>query len=152
LGALGWNEGVNLHIDWRWYGASATLAAREAANLAALKPDVFLTGGNTALENVRRQTNTIPIVFALVSDPVGMGYVDGLARPGGNITGFTSYDPPIYTKQLQMLTEITPRAETVAFLYSPETAPYAGRMLRAVEEAARSIGVTVRDAPCRDAN
>src|SRR5262245_35143306 len=118
LGALGWREAVNLHIDWRWYGVDATVAAREATELMALKPEVFLAGGNIALENIRRQTSMVPIVFALVSDPVGMGYVNGLARPGGNITGFSSYDPPIYTKQLQMFAEITPRADTVAFLYS----------------------------------
>jgi putative ABC transport system substrate-binding protein len=76
--------------------------------------------------------------------------VESLAHPGGNLTGFMSYDPPIYTKQLQMLTEISPPATIVAVLYNPETAPYASRMLRAIDDAARSIGVTVRDAPCHD--
>ena len=97
-----------------------------------------------------QQTKTIPVVFALVSDPVGMGYVHSLALPGGNIIGFSSYDPPIYTKQLQMLTEITPPAATVAVLYNPESAPYAGRMVRAMEDAAKSLGVVLRDAPCHD--
>jgi hypothetical protein len=90
------------------------------------------------------------MVFTLVSDPVGMGYVESLAHPGGKITGFMTYDPPIYTKQLQMLTEITPPAKTVAVLYNPQTAPYAGRILRAMEGAARSLGVSLRDAPCHD--
>jgi putative ABC transport system substrate-binding protein len=150
LGALGWTERVNLHIDWRWYGADATLGERQAAELIALKPDVLLAGGNPAVEKVRQQTKTIPVVFALISDPVGMGYVDSLAHPGGNTTGFESYDPPIYTKELQMLTEITPPASTVAILYNPETAPYASRMVRVMEDAAKSIGVAVRDAPCHD--
>jgi putative ABC transport system substrate-binding protein len=79
-----------------------------------------------------------------------MGYVESLAHPGGNITGFMSYDPPIYTKQLQMLTEINPPAATVAVLNNPATAPYASRMLRGMEDGAKSIGVTVRDAPCHD--
>jgi putative tryptophan/tyrosine transport system substrate-binding protein len=150
LGALGWKEGANLQIDWRWYGADSALAQRQAAELIALKPDVVLAGGNPAVEKVQQQTKVIPIVFALVSDPVGMGYVDSLAHPGGNITGFMSYDPPIYTKQIQMLTEITPPATTVAVLYNPATAPYGSRMVRTMEDSAKSIGVVVRDAPCRD--
>jgi putative tryptophan/tyrosine transport system substrate-binding protein len=150
LGALGWREGVNLQIDWRWYSADAALAERQAAELVALKPDVLLAGGNPAVEKLRKQTVAIPVVFALVSDPVGMGYVESLAHPGGNMTGFMSYDPLLYTKQLQMLTEITPPAKIVAVLYNPQTAPYASRMLRAMEGAAKSMGVTLRDAPCYD--
>ena len=150
LDALGWKEGVNLHIDWRWGSADAPLMAHQAAELVALAPDVLLAGGNSAVEQLRQQTSTIPVVFALVSDPVGMGYVQSLAHPGGNITGFSSYDPPIYTKQVQMLTEITPPAATVAVLYNPETAPYAGRMVRAMDDVAKSLGVVLRDAPCHD--
>src|ERR1700685_6761 len=108
LAALGWKEGVNVQIDWRWYGADAASAERQAAELIALAPDVILAGGNPAVEKLRRQTKTIPIVFALISDPVGLGYVDSLSHPGGNFTGFESYTPPVYTKELQMLTEIAP--------------------------------------------
>jgi putative ABC transport system substrate-binding protein len=150
LNALGWKEGANLHIDWRWGGVDAPLMAHHAAELVALAPDVLLAGGNSAVEPLREQTRTIPVVFALVSDPVGMGYVQSLAHPGGNITGFSSYDPPIYTKQVQMLTEITPPAATVAVLYNPESAPYAGRMVRAMDDAAKALGVVLRDAPCHD--
>jgi putative ABC transport system substrate-binding protein len=150
LGALGWKEGVNLNIDWRWYGADAALAERQAAEIIATNPDVILAGGNPAVEKVRQQTKAIPVVFALVSDPVGMGYVESLAHPGDNITGFMSYDPPLYTKQLQMLTEITPPVRSVAILYNPRTAPYASRMLQAMEAASQAIGVTLRDAPCHD--
>jgi putative tryptophan/tyrosine transport system substrate-binding protein len=152
LAALGWKEGSNVQIDWRWHGADAALAESQAEELIALKPDVLFAVGNPVVEKIKQQTQTrtIPVVFALVSDPVGMGYVDSLAHPRGNITGFMTYDPPIYTKQLQMLAELTPPARTVAVIYNPETAPYAGHMVRAVEEAAKSIGVTVRNAPCRD--
>jgi len=150
LEAFGWKEGVTLKIDWRWLGDDAALAERQAAELVALRPDVLFAGGNSALDKLAQQTKTIPLVFALVSDPVGMGYVKSLSHPGGNATGFTSYDPPNYTRQLQMFTEIAPQAKTIAILYNPDTAPYAGRMLRAMEEAATSIGVTVRDAPCHD--
>src|SRR5262249_59495983 len=91
LSALGWKEGANLQIDWRWHGADAALAERQAAELIALKPDVLLAGGNPAVEKIRQQTKAIPIVFSLISDPVGLGYVDSLAHPGGNFTGFESY-------------------------------------------------------------
>jgi putative tryptophan/tyrosine transport system substrate-binding protein len=150
LAALGWKEGFNLLIDWRWHAADATAAERQAVELVTLKPDVLFAVGNPAVEKIRQQTKTIPVVFALVSDPVGMGYVDNLAHPGGNITGFMTYDPPIYTKQLQMLTELSPPATTVGVIYNPETAPYANHMVQAMEEAAKSIGVAVRNAPCRD--
>lgn len=149
LHALGWDEDVNLHIDWRWYGADAALAERQAAELVALKPDVLLAGGNPAVEKVRQHTKTIPVVFALVSDPVGMGYVESLAHPGGNVTGFMSYDPSIYTKQLQFFIQIKPPATTVAAIYNPQTAPYASHMVQAMKDAAGSIGVTLRDAPCQ---
>jgi putative ABC transport system substrate-binding protein len=118
--------------------------------MIALKPDVVVAGGNPAVEAIRRQTKSIPVVFALVSDPVGMGYVDSLPRPGGNTTGFSSYDPPIYTKQLQLFTQISPAATTVAVLYNPETASYAGQMVRAMEDGGKSFGVSLRDAPCHD--
>jgi putative tryptophan/tyrosine transport system substrate-binding protein len=150
LVALGWKEGVNLWIDWRWYGTDAALAERQAAELVALKPDVILAGGNPAVVGVRQQTTTIPVVFALVSDPVGLGYVESLAHSGSNITGFMSYEPSNYTKQLQMLTEITPPAAIVAVLYNPATAPYGSRMVQAIEDGAKSIGVALRDAPCHD--
>jgi ABC transporter substrate binding protein len=87
-----WGGVRALNIDWRWHGADAVLAERQAAELIALKPDVLLAGGNPAIEKIRQQTKTIPVVFALVSDPVGMGYVESMARPGGNTTGFMSYD------------------------------------------------------------
>jgi putative tryptophan/tyrosine transport system substrate-binding protein len=150
LNSSGWKDGANLAINWRWYGSDAALAERQAAEIVAMKPDVIFAVGNPSVEKVRLQTKSIPVVFTLVSDPVGMGYVDSLARPGGNVTGFMTYDPPIYTKQLQMLTQITPPVRTVAILYNPQTAPYASQMLAAMEPAAQSMGVTLRPAPCHD--
>jgi putative ABC transport system substrate-binding protein len=150
LNSLGWKDGANLVTDWRWYGTDAALAERQAAEIVAIKPDVIFAAGNPSVEKVRLQTKSIPVVFTLVSDPVGMGYVDSLARPGGNVTGFMTYDPPIYAKQLQMLTQITPPVRTVAVLYNPQTAPYASHMLAAMEPAAQSMGVTLRPAPCHD--
>jgi putative ABC transport system substrate-binding protein len=150
LGALNWHEGGNLHIDWRWAGSDATLYVRHAAELVSLAPEVLVAANSPAVAALRRQTKSIPIVFVGVADPVGQGFVESLARPGGTITGFSFYDPPIAGKWLQMLTQITPRVARVAVLYNPATAPYAGLYLRAIEEAARSLAVAVRAAPYRD--
>ena len=88
LGALNWHEGRNLRIDWRWAGGDTTLYERYAAELVSLHPDVLLAQGSLPITLLRRHTNTIPIVFSIVADPLGQGFVESLARPGGNITGF----------------------------------------------------------------
>ncbi len=151
LGALNWKEGGNLRIDWRWAGGNPALFARYAAELVALGPDILLAGSSsTAVKALRRQTSTIPIVFVGVVDPVGQGFVESLARPGGTITGFSNYDPPMAGKWLGMLTQITPPVGRVAVLYNRANAPYSGLMLHAIEEAARSLAVAVRAAPVND--
>lgn len=150
LGALNWHEGGNLRIDWRWTGAGPALYGRYAAELVALRPEVILAMGSTAVETLRRQTSTIPIMFVNVNDPVGQGLVDSLTHPGANITGFSNYDPPMVGKWLGMLTQITPRVARLGVLFNPATAPYAGLMLRAIEDAAPSFAMAVRAAPCRD--
>jgi putative ABC transport system substrate-binding protein len=150
LHTLDWHEGRNLRIDWRWTGGAAALIDREAAELVALRPDVLLAQSSPSVVALKRQTNTIPIVFTMVSDPVGQGFVESLARPGGNVTGFSDFNPLIAGKWLQILTQMTPPVARVAVLYNPATAPYADVMMRAVEEAALSFAVAVRAAPCRD--
>jgi putative ABC transport system substrate-binding protein len=150
LGALNWKEGVNLRIDWRWAGGDPALFGRYAAELVALGPEVLWAASTPGVEALRRQTSTIPIVFAIVTDPVGQGFVASLAHPGRNITGFTDFDPPMASKWLGMLAQITPPVAQVAVLFNPATAPFAGLMLRAIEEAAPSFAVVVRATPCRD--
>jgi putative ABC transport system substrate-binding protein len=149
LAALGWREGSNLAIDWRWAGGERGLFRRYAADLVALRPEVILASGSAASVALQQQTKTIPIVFAHVVDPIGQRLVENLAQPGGNITGFSGFDPPMAGKWLGMLTEITPPVQHVAVLFDPATAPYAGLMLRAIEEAAPSRAVAVRAAPVR---
>ena len=100
LGALNWHEGGNLRIDWRWAGGDPALFERYAAELVALGPEVLVAHGSPSVAALRRQTSTIPIVFVNVTDPVGQGFVASLARPGGNITGFSNYDPPMAGKWL----------------------------------------------------
>jgi putative tryptophan/tyrosine transport system substrate-binding protein len=149
LAVLGWHDGGNLRIDWRVAGADAALFERYAAELVALSPDVLLAGSNPAVAALKRDTSTIPIVFVNADDPVGLGYVESLARPGGNVTGFSLYDPPMAGKWVEMLTQITPPVARVAVLYDPSTRT-ADPMLRSIEAAARSLAVAVQEAPVRD--
>ena len=148
--ALDWRESGNLRLDWRWAGGDPSLFERYTAELVALRPDVLVAQGSPAVEALRRQSRTTPIVFVMVVDPVGQGFVASLARPGGTITGFTNYEPPMAGKWLGMLTLISPPVTRAAVLYNPATAPFAGLMLRAVEEVAPSFALAVRAAPCRD--
>ncbi len=150
LGALGWKEGANLRIAWRWGGDDPALFERDAAELVALGPDVILVQSSLQLEALQRQTSTIPIVFTLVSEPVAQGFVASFAHPGGNITGFSTFEPPMAGKWLEMLTRISQPVARVAVLFNPATAPYAGLMLSAIEEAAATLKVAVRAAPCGD--
>lgn len=151
LAAHGWKQGGNLRIDWRDGSSDRAQIARFADELVALAPDVLLAVGTPCVEELRRRTSTIPIVFAVVTDPVGQGFVASLPHPGGNITGFTDYDEPMAGKWLEMLTQIAPRAAQVAVLYNPATAPFADLMLHAMQDAAGSLAVTVRTTPVSDA-
>jgi putative ABC transport system substrate-binding protein len=150
LAALNWHEGSNLRIDWRWAGGNTALYERYAAELVSLGPDVLLAQGSLPITLLRKHTSTIPIVFTIVADPLGQGFVASLARPGGNITGFSSFDPQMAGKWLEMLTQISPPVARAAVLFDPKTALYAGLMLREIEAAARSLAVAVRGAPCSD--
>jgi putative ABC transport system substrate-binding protein len=150
LAALDWKEGGNLRIDWRDGNSDRALIERSADELVASAPDVLLAIGTPCVEELRRRTSTIPIVFAVVTDPIDQGFVASLSHPGGNITGFTDYDLPMAGKWLEMLTQITPPAAHVAVLYNPSTAPFAEIMMRTLQEAAPSLAVTVRAVPLRD--
>jgi putative tryptophan/tyrosine transport system substrate-binding protein len=150
LDALNWHDGGNLRIDWRWVGGEPALYERYAAELIALDPEVLVAWGSPGVAALQRRSSTIPIVIVNVTDPVGQGFVESLARPGGNITGFTDYDPPMAGKWLGMLTQMIPPVAHVAVLFNPATAPFAGMMVRVIEESAPSLAVTVRTAPCRD--
>ena len=139
LEKLGWRDGHNLRLELRHAVGDAALA-RQAGELAALNPDVLLIQSNQALAIVREQGIAVPIVFVAVSDPVGSGFVASLARPGGNITGFTNFEPGTGGKWLQVLKEVAPRIESVALLLNPIIA--ANRELaRSVESAAASLAI-----------
>jgi len=148
LAALGWKD--NLQIEWRNGGGDRAVIARMAGELVALNPDILLAVGTPSVEELRQRTETIPIVFAVVTDPVGQGFAQTLARPGRNITGFTDYDGPMAGKWLEMLAQVKPAVRHVVVVYNPATAPFAPLMLRTIEEAGRALGVSIESAPVHD--
>ena len=125
LQKLGWTEGRNIRIDTRWATLDAESMQRFAKELVALQPDLILSQTTPTTAALLQQTRTIPIVFAIVADPVGSGFVASFPRPGGNVTGFTIIEPTMAGKWLELLKEIAPRVARVAFLFNPATAPYA---------------------------
>ena len=149
LAALGWTEGRNLKIDVRWTAANVTRAAAFAKELVALQPEVILSNTTPVTAALRRETQTIPIVFTVVSDPIGSGFVKTLARPGGNITGFINLESTLIEKWLQVLKEIAPRVTRVAVIFNPDTAPYAEYYLRPLQLAAPKFRVKAFNATVR---
>jgi len=143
LEKLGWTVGRNLQIDYRWTGGNVERGRTLASELIAMTPDVLLAGNTPTLTALQEATRTIPIVFVLVSDPVGPGFVANLAHPGGNVTGFITVEPSLGGKWLQLLKQIAPGVDRVAFMFNPEAAPYAGLFTRPAEAAAPSLGVHV---------
>jgi putative tryptophan/tyrosine transport system substrate-binding protein len=150
LQALGWTDGRNVHIDYRFGSADLDLARKYAAELVGLTPDVILANSPLVLRALREQTSTIPIVFALVVDPVGEGFIKSLAQPGGNITGFTSLEYPLSGKWLEVLKEIAPNVRRVGAINQAENVTGVG-YLRALESAAQTIGMQLVAAHVRDA-
>jgi putative ABC transport system substrate-binding protein len=146
LGKLGWEVGGNLRIEYRWTGGNVERIGTSAAELVSFSPDVLLAGNTTTATALQRETRSIPIVFVLVGDPIGSGFVESLARPGGNLTGFISFDPPIAGKQLELLKEIAPSVHRVAFVFNPVTAPYMVHWLQVAQASAASLGTEIVEA------
>jgi putative ABC transport system substrate-binding protein len=150
LAQAGWTDGRNVRIDIRWGAGDPERIRKYAAELVALAPDVILASGGTTLGPLRQVSRTVPTVFTGVGDPVGAGFVDSLARPGGSATGFISFEWSISGKWLELLKEIAPQVTRAALLFSPKTAPYAQDYLRQFELAGRSFSVDTIAAPVRD--
>jgi ABC-type uncharacterized transport system substrate-binding protein len=149
---LGWVEGRSLRTDHRWAPGDADVLRRTARELLGTAPDVILANSTPVALALKEQGATVPIVFVQVTDPVGQGLVPNLARPGGNITGFTSFEFSIGTKWLEMLKVVAPNVTRVALLFNPATAPFADSFRQPVEAAAPSFDVTaVIPATARDA-
>ena len=150
LQKLGWTDGRNARIEARWGAADADRIRRYASELVALAPDVIFVGGGSAMGPLLQATRTIPIVFAQVTDPVGAGYVDSLARPGGNTTGFINFDYSISAKWLELLKEVAPHVTRAAVLRDPDIASGPGQWA-AIQTAAPSVAVDVSPLNVRDA-
>jgi putative ABC transport system substrate-binding protein len=148
LEKLGWSESSNIHIDFRW-GAldDAAVRARSAKELLVLQPEVILTQNTPPTASMLQRTRVIPVVFVIVADPVGSGFVESLARPGGNATGFTVMEPSISGKWVELLKEIVPNVTRVAVLFNPATTPYASIYLNPFKATATSLGLQAIDAP-----
>jgi putative tryptophan/tyrosine transport system substrate-binding protein len=150
LTLLGWTEGRNLQVDTRWVGTNADDIRKHAVELAALAPDVILAGsGTTTVAPLLQATRTVPIVFVVVIDPVGAGFVASLARPGGNTTGFLMFEYGQSGKWLEVLKEIAPGVKRVAVLRDPTIASGIGQ-LGAIQSAAPSLGMEASPVNVRD--
>jgi putative tryptophan/tyrosine transport system substrate-binding protein len=150
LAHFGWAEGNNIRIDYRFAAGDPSLFKTYAAELVGLSPNAILASSTPAVATLRQQTRAIPIVFVRVIDPVGLGFVRSLARPGGNITGFSAFDAPMMGKWLQLLKEVAPNVARVAIIFNPDTVPFASFLNEAIEAAAPSLGVTATLAPVHD--
>jgi putative tryptophan/tyrosine transport system substrate-binding protein len=150
LWKLGWTEGRNIQIALRWGEGNADHIRADAAELAATAPDVLVGDGGPPVSELRRLTNTIPIVFVEVQDPVELGVVTSLAHPGADITGFTHFELAMGGKWLEMLKEISPHISRIAFLLPPEHPAWSG-FLRTITAAASSLGLEVTPAGVHDA-
>jgi putative tryptophan/tyrosine transport system substrate-binding protein len=142
LSDLGWNEGRNLRIEVRWAAGNIDRVPVYAKELVSLQPDVLFADSTPQTAALQRETLTIPIVFVVVSDPIGSGFVASLSRPGGNITGFVPWEPTMGGKWVELLTEIAPGLHRIAALFNPDTAPYVTtNYLPSFQAAVRSLGL-----------
>jgi putative ABC transport system substrate-binding protein len=151
LQELGWTEGRNVRIDYRWHADDADRYRTYAAELVALAPDVILASSSASTAALQQATRTVPIVFAIVVDPVGAGYVASLARPGGNVTGFTLFEYSLSGKWLELLKEIAPNLMRIAILRDPAIASGIGQFAVIQAMAPPSFGVELSPIDVRDA-
>jgi putative tryptophan/tyrosine transport system substrate-binding protein len=147
LAKLGWTEGSNLRIELRWSAADLDKIRTFAKELVDLRPDAIFSQSTPAIGVLARETRTIPIVFAGVTDPIGAGFAANLAHPGGNITGFTVNDPAVGGKWVELLKQIAPRTVRVALLFNPATAVPLQFSMPSIQAAASSFPIEVTGAP-----
>jgi putative ABC transport system substrate-binding protein len=143
LQRLGWTEGQNVRIDYRWADGDVSRLQALAAQLVELRPDLVVAQGSAALAALRQATRTLPIVFADVTDPVGQGFVESLARPGGNVTGFAMFEFSMGGKWLDLLKKLAPFTKRVAVLFNPPTpaAPFGKLYFQSIAAAAPRFGI-----------
>jgi putative ABC transport system substrate-binding protein len=147
LQELGWFEGRNLRIEYRFAAGDPFRTRRYAAELVGQSPDLILANGSAILSALRDQTRTIPIVFVLVPDPVAYGFVASLARPGNNLTGLANFEYSMGGKWLEILKELAPRVTRIALLFNPGTAPYAKNFFQVIQAAPAPYRVELTPMP-----
>ena len=150
LQQLGWTDGRNVRIDYRWGGGDADRIRKDAAELVALAPDVILAAGGQAVAPLLQATRTVPIVFAQVADPVGAGFVESLARPGGNVTGFTMFEYGMSGKWLELLKEIAPGRDSERRSFGIPANPAGIGQFAVIQSVAPSLGVEVSPVDVRE--
>src|SRR5580704_10231036 len=150
LKSLGWTEGQNIHLDYRWAAGDLDKTRRFAQELVALKPDIIVVHSTPAVKALRELTSTTPMVFVLIADPIGSGFVASLNHPGGNLTGFMNVDAPMASKWLELIKEVAPTIKRVALIYNPRTSPYQS-FLNSFDESAPKLHVEAIATPVHDA-
>jgi putative ABC transport system substrate-binding protein len=152
LQGLGWTEGINVHIEYRWVAADPQRLRTYSAELIDWAPDVLVASSTPVAAMLSRQTQTIPIVFLVVTDPVGNGFVTSLARPGGNITGFTNFEISMGGKWLEVLKEIVPSVQRMGIMFNPANAPAVRSYYSpSISPAAQAYSLELVDLPVHDA-
>jgi putative tryptophan/tyrosine transport system substrate-binding protein len=149
--ALGWQRDTNVQIDIRWGASNLDRMGRFAKELVGLQPDLIQVTTTPATAAILRETRNIPVLFSVVSDPVGSGFVPNLSRPGGNVTGFINIEASVGGKWVQLLKEIAPRVSRVAILFNPDTAPQTAYYWGSLESASRTLGIATQEAPFQGA-
>ena len=149
LNRLGWTEGRNLKLEYRWATSDPERIERSAKELVVSQPDLIVSSSAPTTAMLLKQTRTIPIIFGNLTDPVGSGFVESLSKPGGNITGFINVEPAMTGRWLELLKTVAPHVARVAALFNPDAAPYIGSYLDALNTAAASFAVTATPAPVR---
>jgi len=150
LGQLGWTPGRNVRIDYRFSGGDTATSRKQAEELVALAPDVIVTSGSFSTGILLQATRTVPVVFTIVPDPVGSGFVDSLAQPGGNATGFMQFEYGLSGKWLELLKEIAPSLTRVIVLWDPAITAGIGQFT-IIQSVATSAGIDLRPVNLRDA-
>jgi putative ABC transport system substrate-binding protein len=149
LAELGWVEGRDLNIEWRWTGGDITRVREYATELVRLAPDVIVANGTPSVAALKQATTSIPIVFVVVNDPVAQGIIVSMAHPGGNITGFSFLEYSMVGKSLEMLKQVAPGTVRVAIMFNPDTYPYYALHLRSFETVARTLSLQLTAAQVR---
>src|SRR3984893_11109748 len=148
----GWIVGRNLQIEYRITHGDTNLSRAYARELLALEPDVLFVSTNTSMAALYAEHSNIPTVFAMVSDPVGMHYVESFSRPGGNVTGFTPFEPTLGCKWLSLLKEAAPNVEHIGIVYNPEPGNNSSAFRKSIDEVASKLGIVSVETPIGDSS